>query len=183
MYPSFFRLLKRFKIIKLYIKRKYSFAPIINNVTRTLILGSLPSDKSLTCKQYYAHPRNKFWQLISAIIGIDLTTINYQIRLDKLLENGIGLWDVVSEAYRKNSLDSEISDYVNNDLMLLFNNLPCLTTIGFNGSTAARIGMKILKLKNLKYKILILPSSSSTHTISYEAKLARWLLIKKSHNL
>lgn len=169
--------------MKFHVQRKYSFLPVVNSITHTIILGTLPSEISLIHKQYYAHPRNMFWRLISAILNVDLTIIDYQTRLSILLENGIGLWDVVSDADRKNSLDREIFNHINNDLIQLFENLPCLTTIGFNGNTAARIGMKTLQIKTLKYKILVLPSSSSTHTVPYEAKLIRWLLIKKSHDL
>lgn len=156
---------------------KYSLVPVINNTIRILILGSLPGDTSLLCKQYYAHPQNKFWKLISAIINVDITICTYQMKLDTLLKNSIGLWDVIAQAKRKGSLDNKIYDYTNNNLISLLNKLPYLVTIGFNGSTATRIGMKILKNKKSQYKIISLPSSSAAYTIPYSYKLSTWMCL------
>jgi hypothetical protein len=40
---------------------KAAFPPIITSNTRILILGTVPSEKSLTRGEYYANPRNQFW--------------------------------------------------------------------------------------------------------------------------
>ena len=44
-----------------------SFPPIINSETEILIVGTMPSVKSLEAQQYYAHPRNAFWKIIAAL--------------------------------------------------------------------------------------------------------------------
>ncbi|WP_426165170.1 hypothetical protein ACN9MU_28765 [Pseudoduganella sp. R-32] len=49
---------------------------------------------------------NKFSELLGAVIEADLRSMSYDAHLANLLEPGIGLWDVVSEAHRKGSLDS-----------------------------------------------------------------------------
>ena len=44
-------------------------APVLDQGTRILILGSFPGNASLAARQYYAHPRNQFWRLLSAVPG------------------------------------------------------------------------------------------------------------------
>ncbi len=82
--------------------------PVIDQTTRTLILGSFPGIASLQAQQYYAHPRNQFWALLSALLQTDLQGMAYQQRLACLLQHGIGLWDVIAGCRRAGSLDSAI---------------------------------------------------------------------------
>lgn len=154
--------------------RKSSFPPVIDRNVRLLILGSLPGELSLAQSQYYAHPQNQFWRLISEIIGINLQSLQYAERLETLLANHIGLWDVVAEAHRTGSLDSNIRHHVNNDLIGLIATLPQLTTIAFNGGTAARLGLKVLKDQVSQYRMIQLPSSSPAYTLRYTEKLIVW---------
>jgi hypoxanthine-DNA glycosylase len=156
------------------LSRKASFPPVIDNNVRILILGSLPGELSLAQSQYYANPQNQFWRLVSDIIGMDLRQLKYSERLQALLKNGIGLWDVVAEAHREGSLDSQIRNHANNDLLGLVNALPQLTTIAFNGGTAARLGLKILKDQADRYRMIQLPSSSPAYTLRYSEKLNTW---------
>jgi hypoxanthine-DNA glycosylase len=151
-----------------------SFPPVVARDTRTLILGSLPGAASLAASQYYGHPRNGFWRLLSDITGADLVAMAYQDRLQTLLAHRIGLWDVVAAARRKGSLDSNMRDIVHNDLVDLLEQLPDLETIAFNGGTAERIGRKSLAELAGRYRILALPSSSPAFTLPYAAKLERW---------
>ena len=41
------------------------FAPLVGRDPQALILGSMPSEKSLEEDEYYAHPRNRFWSLMN----------------------------------------------------------------------------------------------------------------------
>ena len=133
---------------------KQSFAPIVNDQTRVLILGSLPGDASLKQQQYYAHPQNRFWHLLSLIIDTNLIDMSYSERLQTLLENHIGLWDVVAQANRQGSLDSQIRERSDNDLLGLIKSLPELKTIAFNGATANKIGRQILSRQQSDFQIL-----------------------------
>lgn len=159
--------------------RKRSFDPVVDEHVSLLILGSLPGELSLAHSQYYANPHNRFWQLISAVVESDLSALPYPARLQALLENGIGLWDVVAEAQREGSLDSRIRNHVHNDLIDLTNQLPRLTTIAFNGGTAARLGLKALKEKADRYRIIKLPSSSPAYTLPYADKLRAWKILRE----
>ena len=51
-------------------ERLIGFAPSIDENCTTIILGSMPSVKSLEQQQYYAHPQNRFWKLISTILNV-----------------------------------------------------------------------------------------------------------------
>nr|WP_315476702.1 DNA-deoxyinosine glycosylase [uncultured Undibacterium sp.] len=153
---------------------KRSFPPVVDQNTRILILGSLPGDASLAQQQYYAHPQNRFWHLLSELISVNLLEQEYAVRLQTLLQHHIGLWDVVAQAKRRGSLDSQIRERDDNDLLSLLDTLPGLHTIAFNGATAGKIGLKILGEQQNLYRILHLPSSSPAHTLAYALKLISW---------
>ena len=159
--------------------RKRCFNPVVDQQTRLLILGSLPGEKSLALEQYYGNRQNRFWQLMSDVIGADLVHIDYALRLQTLLTQRIGLWDVVADAHRPGSLDSNIRNRNDNDLPGLLAQLPNLMSIAFNGATAARIGLKVLGETASRYRILQLPSSSPAYTLPYPEKLAAWEKLKE----
>lgn len=160
--------------------RKRCFDPVVNLDTRLLILGSLPGEKSLAHSQYYAHPQNKFWLLLGAVLGTDLKSQPYEERLATLLAQGVGLWDVVAQAHRSGSLDSNIRERDDNDLVALIAGLPHLHTIAFNGGTATKLGVKVLGEHAQRYRIVSLPSSSPAYTLAYEAKLQQWKTLQAS---
>ncbi|MGO4379201.1 DNA-deoxyinosine glycosylase [Pseudoduganella sp. RAF53_2] len=157
---------------------KRCFDPVVNQHTRILLLGSLPSEKSLVLQQYYGNPQNRFWHLVGEVIGVDLVPLDYQTRLSRLLHHGVGLWDVVASARRSGSLDSQIRDQAGNDIAALAASLPKLNAIGFNGGTAARHGLKQLGALAERYRIVVLPSSSPAHTLAYDKKLEAWMGLK-----
>lgn len=80
--------------------RKRCFVPVVNQKTPLLILGSLPGEQSLALNEYYGNRQNKFWELVGAIIDVDLRSLPYEARLETLLAHGTGLWDVIAEAER-----------------------------------------------------------------------------------
>jgi hypoxanthine-DNA glycosylase len=159
-------------------ERKQCFAPVVDAHTRLLVLGSLPGEKSLAQSQYYAHKQNRFWMLMSAVIGVDLVPLDYELRLQTLLQHGVGLWDVVAEAHRTGSLDSNIRNRDDNDLPGLLARHPHITAIAFNGGTAHKLGLKVLGAQAARYRIAALPSSSPAYTLAYAEKLGQWGMLK-----
>jgi hypoxanthine-DNA glycosylase len=153
------------------VARKRCFEPVVDHRTRILILGSLPSEQSLARQEYYGNPQNRFWMLMSEVIGQDLLAQDYKARLQALLANGVGLWDVVAEANREGSLDHRIRDHADNDLVGLLIGLLNMTTIAFNGGAAARLGIKVLGPQAERYRVVRLPSSSPANTAPYAEKL------------
>lgn len=152
--------------------RKACFPPVAAPGTRLLILGSLPGDASLAAGQYYAHPRNQFWRLLSAVLGADLLALPYDARLQTLQRAGVGLWDVVGSARRHGSLDGELREVEHNDLLTLIATLPALRAVAFNGKTASS---RAADVEAMGLPALCLPSSSPAYTLAYEKKLETWL--------
>ena len=56
-----------------------SFAPIADEQSRILILGSMPGIKSLEQQEYYAHPQNRFWRLLALLLNEDVPQ-NYAVK-------------------------------------------------------------------------------------------------------
>lgn len=158
--------------------RKRCFDPVVDARTRLLILGSLPGERSLALQQYYGNKQNRFWILLSAVLDTELLSLDYGARLDTLLAHGVGLWDVVAEAQRDGSLDSNIRARDDNDLPALLARFPAIRHLAFNGGTAARLGVKALAGRADHYTVLALPSSSPAYTQPYADKLARWLVLR-----
>jgi hypoxanthine-DNA glycosylase len=154
--------------------RKRCFDPVVDQRTRLLVLGSLPGDQSLLRNEYYGNRQNRFWMLMSEVVGVALVPLDYAARLQALLRHGVGLWDVVAEASRPGSLDSNIRERDDNDLPGLLQRFPHIAAIAFNGGTAKRLGMKVLGERAAGYRIVELPSSSPAYTIPYTEKSDRW---------
>jgi len=84
-----------------------------------LLLGSFPGVESLRRKQYYAHPRNLFWPLLSAALGTR-DPENYNSRLRLLKTHRLALCDTLQGCIRSGSLDSAIKTAVPNSEVSAF---------------------------------------------------------------
>lgn len=146
--------------------------PVIDQATRILILGSFPGAASLQAQQYYAHPRNQFWALLSALLQADLQRMDYQQRLACLLQHGIGLWDVIANCRRAGSLDNAIRAARTNPFDRLGQECPTLQRVCFNGKTSGRFAPQFA---SAGYATVILPSSSPANAqLSFAQKLVFW---------
>jgi hypoxanthine-DNA glycosylase len=147
-------------------------APVIAANTRILVLGSFPGAASLAAQQYYAHPRNALWPILSALTGEDLVSLPYAARLPRLLAHGFGLWDVLGACERQGSLDSAIRQPAANDFARLRELCPLLEVVGFNGQTSGKFAPQFAAQR---YRAVILPSTSPAHaSLSFEQKLSAW---------
>ncbi|MDY7575725.1 DNA-deoxyinosine glycosylase [Actimicrobium sp. CCI2.3] len=147
-------------------------SPVLDSTTRILILGSFPGVASLAAGQYYAHPRNQFWPLLADVLQQPLAAMPYPERLQYLLSQGIGLWDVIDSCQRRGSLDSAIRDARANDLVRLQSDCPQLRRVCFNGKTSAKFATEFMACG---IDTLVLPSSSPANAMSsFAQKLAHW---------
>ena len=157
---------------------QHCFPPVTRPDTRLLLLGSLPGAMSLAERRYYANPRNQFWRLAGEVIGRDLELLAYEARIEALLDARVGLWDTVAAATRKGSLDQAIRLHEASDLEGLAATLPELRAVGFNGGKSAAIGRPQLAGR-ADLALIDLPSSSPAYTLAFEAKLERWLELRR----
>jgi len=162
------------------------FEPIISINAKILILGSMPSTTSINLKQYYGHPRNAFWPIISALFNYNPDN-SYSSRKDWVISNNIALWDVLQNCERIGSLDANInfSTVKTNDFTRLFNDYPSIKQVFFNGKLAEKLyNQHILPSLNNQYTYLkygYLPSTSPAYAaLKLEQKIEAWKAIKQS---
>ena len=131
-------------------ERLQGLPPVIGRNARLLILGSFPGVASLRAQQYYGHPRNQFWPLLSAIWGVDLVAAPYHARLAELRRRGLGLWDVYASCLREGGLQ----------------------LVAHNGGESARA---MRHIRALGLPVRRLPSCSPANASwSFERKLLAW---------
>ena len=158
----------------------HSFAPSAAPDARVLILGSMPGGESLRRQQYYAHPRNAFWQIMGTLFGFSLD-LPYQDRLEALKKNHVALWDTLAGCERDGSLDSNIRDPEPNDIPGLLRKCPSIRTVFCNGTAAFGFLKKYHAelFDRSKLTIIRLPSTSPAAAVySFEEKLAQWRTVK-----
>lgn len=163
-----------------------AFPPLVDERSRLLILGSMPSAESLRRQEYYAHPRNAFWPIIHDLWG-QPTPVEYEQRTGFLLDHELALWDVLASCHRIGSADSAIREAVANDFAAFFRTWPNLHWICFNGRTAAGLFERFVlqpqgcrTVADLRPDLTVyrLGSTSPAHAIPYEKRLADWRLVK-----
>ena len=138
---------------------------------RVLIVGSMPSVKSLADAQYYAHPRNAFWPIMFETFGEKLTQ-DYEAKKQLIRSHGLALWDAAGVCEREGSLDSNMRDIQYNDFAALYEACPHIHTVLCNGGTAHSLFLKSGFAGNRR--VLRLPSTSPAYTMAYAGKLAAW---------
>jgi double-stranded uracil-DNA glycosylase len=161
-------------------KRDRCFPPIADPHARLLILGSLPGRRSLDMRQYYAHPQNAFWKLMTQILGAE-SSLPYARRVEILTANQIALWDVLAAAERPGSLDSSIvhASAKANDFASFYRAHPHIRRVLFNGRKAeelyGRLVLPGVSAEFAKMRYICMPSTSPAHAgMTFAKKLDSW---------
>jgi len=155
-------------------------APVIDEGCALVILGSFPGETSLAEQEYYAHPRNDFWPVMEAILGVHADA-PYPDRLNGLLERGVGLWDVIHSCRRGGSSDSAIENVVLNDFREFLSRYPAVDSLALNGTMAARQMMQVVRSRDLPRDLrrIRLPSTSPANArYAREEKISAWKIIR-----
>lgn len=135
---------------------EHSFEPVYDKNSKILILGSFPSLKSREVGFYYGHPQNRFWRLLAKLLNSEIPS-TIPDKKELLLNNKIAVYDAVSTAVIKGSLDSnlEVIKPANlNDIISDSN----ISKIFCNGNKSYIVVTKELKLDAIK-----LPSTSAAN--------------------
>jgi hypoxanthine-DNA glycosylase len=158
--------------------------PLVDARTRVLVLGSMPGAVSLARVEYYAHPRNRFWQLMELLAGVPASKPYYE-RLSSLNAAGIGLWDVIGSCERHGSLDSDIarSSEIYNDIAALLDEYINMELVCCNGVKAYKafksdIEPRLNGLVLARIEVKSLPSTSPANaSFSVGRLMESWSII------
>ena len=174
-----------------------AFPPLVDADSRLLILGSMPSVQSLQKQQYYGHPQNAFWRIIHDLWDQPLPA-DYGQRTRFLLAHRIALWDILAACERTGSADAAIRAGQANDFQAFLQAWPQIRRICFNGQAAARLFNQLVLKKHgwqisenkltgaslgPGLQVILLPSTSPAHAVSYTAKLAAWQVVRQLSDL
>lgn len=153
---------------------EHPFDPVWDCESKILILGSFPSVKSREQMFFYGHPRNRFWMVISTLLGIE-TPVTTEEKRAMLLNNRIALWDVISSCDIYGSSDSSIKNAVPNDIGFIIKNSK-IERIFTNGATADKLYKKYI-LPATGIEAMRLPSTSPANAAkSVDELVKEWAI-------
>ncbi len=157
-----------------------SFPPVIAEVAKVIILGSIPGIASLKQQQYYAHPRNTFWYILSRYFNVEMPT-SYEARIALVCQHNIALWDVLRSCERSGSLDANIDGgtIAINNFGALYEEKNRIRAVLFNGAKAEAIYKRhvlpSLDMRHQSLQLFRLPSTSpAMASLSKEEKYQAW---------
>lgn len=161
---------------------KHTFEPVYDEKSNILILGTFPSVKSREAGFYYQHPQNRFWKVISALIGMP-TPETMEEEKGMLLRNSIAVSDVIYSCEINGSSDSSIRNVVPNDIAKILQEAN-IKTIYANGGKAYELYNRYCYGKTNK-NIIKLPSTSPANArYSLERLIEYWKIeiCQNNHN-
>ena len=115
----------------------HTIPPVYDEGSKILILGSFPSVKSRESEFFYGHAQNRFWRVLSALLGRELPQTNEE-KKRLLLESHIALWDVIKCCEIDGSSDASIKNAQPNDLTEILSDAD-IRAVFTNGSAADRL--------------------------------------------
>ena len=155
----------------------HSIAPVFDENSRILILGSFPSVKSREIGFFYGHPQNRFWKTLAKLFGEDVPSSTEEKR-SFLLSHNIALWDVIASCEITGSSDSSIRNAVPNEVEKILKDTH-IERIFTNGGTAHRLYCRYLQPKT-GMEAICLPSTSPANAAWTQPRLEdAWKVILK----
>lgn len=85
----------------------HTLAPVYDQSSRVLLLGTMPSPKSREYGFYYSHPQNRFWRVLSALFQEPLPQGN-AAKEALVRSHHIALWDVLASCEIQGADDASI---------------------------------------------------------------------------
>lgn len=164
------------------------YEPSIDVNCTVLVVGSMPSRRSLAAHEYYAHPQNRFWDFVEELFDIP-RSMPHGERLASLRAHRVALWDVVQSCERETSADSDIRSVQPNDFVGLLRRYPAIARVFCNGGKAFELWRRWVEARvtrELGRELLVdrLPSTSPAHASLHRAeKLAAWSILRTAVGL
>lgn len=159
----------------------HTIQPVFNKDSHILILGSFPSVASREEGFFYAHPQNRFWRVLSALLR-DSTPQTTEEKRNFLLAHRIALWDVIASCDIQGSSDSSIKNVVPNELSQILAAAP-IQAIFTNGKKADSLYKKYIFPKT-KREAVSLPSTSPANAAwNFEKLCEAWKVILSSKQI
>lgn len=115
----------------------HPLAPIFDEHSKVLVLGTMPSPVSREVGFYYGHPQNRFWKVLGALFDEPEPRTNEE-RTAFLLDHRIALWDVLASCTIEGASDASIADPVPNDLSAVVDAAP-IEAVFTTGAKAAAL--------------------------------------------
>lgn len=154
----------------------HCFAPVYNEHSKILILGTFPSVKSRQQQFFYGHPQNRFWKLLALLTDSPVPT-SIEEKKALLLHNEIAIWDVIESCDIIGSSDSSIRNVIPCDIDRVLSQAPIKAVFG-NGAKACALYERYL-LPQTERPIEKLPSTSPANaSFSLEKLTESWSVIK-----
>ena len=144
----------------------HNFAPIFDQNSQILMLGTMPSPKSRETGFYYGHPRNRFWKVVSDVCGEPLPE-SKEDKIQFALRNRIAIWDVLAGCEISGADDSSIRNPIPNDMNVILEraNIKAIFATGTKDSQLYRRDCQ----PKTGIEVICLPSTSPAKCrISYE---------------
>lgn len=156
---------------------EHPIAPVYDEHSKILILGSFPSVKSREVMFFYGHPQNRFWRVVAAVFE-DIFPETVEERRAFLLRHGIAVWDVIRSCDIAGSSDASIKNVVPNDLREILEAAP-IRAIYVNGKTAEKMYRKYTETLTGR-EAVVLPSTSPANAAwSLERLVEAWSVIRR----
>ncbi|HWP80728.1 MAG TPA: DNA-deoxyinosine glycosylase [Candidatus Acidoferrum sp.] len=154
----------------------HTFAPVYDENSRVLILGTMPSVKSREVGFYYGHPQNRFWRVLTGVFGEDVPD-DIEGRKAFLLSHRVALWDVVASCEITGSSDASIKAVAANDIRRILDG-SAVSRIYANGRTAEKLYLRHVRPLT-GVDIIPLPSTSPANAaVSLEALVRVWRAVR-----
>ena len=138
--------------------------PVFDEHSSVLILGTMPSPKSREAGFYYAHPQNRFWRVLAAVLGEPFPPTAEE-RRSLALRRGVALWDVLEQCDIEGAADSAIKNPVPNDLDFVISQTK-IKTVFTTGKKAYSLYNRFCR-KSTGLDALSLPSTSPANCRHY----------------
>ena len=156
-------------------KIDHPFAPIYNEDSVILVLGTMPSPRSRELDFYYGHPQNRFWRILSELFGEPPLTTN-QEKTAFLYRHHIALWDVLASCEIRGADDASIRNAVPNDLDMIFSGCS-IRTVFTNGQKAGNLYRKYYVDNSIPHVSLPSTSPANCRNWTYETLKEAWSAI------